>query len=70
MLLQELGFPQKYAIIILNNSQGSFVLIRNPIHKLKKPKHIDIQHHYVRKKMTTKGVFFSIALHPIWELML
>jgi hypothetical protein len=37
MLLQELGFPQKYAITILNNSQGSFVLIRNPIHHLKKP---------------------------------
>jgi hypothetical protein len=29
MLLQELSFPQKDTTIILNNSQGNFVLLKN-----------------------------------------
>ncbi len=49
-LLDDVGYVQDNATLILSDNQGSISLAKNPIHH-SRTKHIDIQHHFIREKL-------------------
>jgi len=57
-LLGEVGYMQKNATLILNDSQGSLALLKSPVHHLR-TKHIDVQFHFVREHIASNEVLFD-----------
>jgi hypothetical protein len=52
-LYDELGFPQKAAVIIKGDNDGSVILTHNPqFHQ--RSKHIQIHHHWIRDLVQEK----------------
>ncbi len=55
--LNEVAYTHKNATFILNNSQGSLDLLKNPMQHLR-IKHINIQFHFVREHASSnEGLF-------------
>ena len=54
-LLKEVGHDTKEPVTIYSDNQGCISLAKNPVYHAKS-KHIDIQHHFVREKVSNGAV--------------
>jgi hypothetical protein len=52
-LMEDVGCAQEEATTIMCNNQGSMALAKNPTNH-DRSKHIDVQHHSIRKKIENK----------------
>jgi hypothetical protein len=57
-LLVDVGYVQEGATSIMCDNQGCIQLAMNPMHH-SRTKHIDIQHHFIRKKLETEDICLS-----------
>jgi transposase InsO family protein len=54
-LLDDVGYVQDKATLIMCDNQGSIALAKNPTHH-SRTKHIDIQHHFIREKLEKEEI--------------
>jgi hypothetical protein len=57
-LMKELGYMKKKAMVIRRDNQGATSLTKNPTQHAQ-TKHIDVQHHFVRKRIENGEVIFE-----------
>ncbi len=58
-LMKELGYmKEKKAMVIRCDNQGAISLMKNPMQHAR-TKHIDVQHHFVRKRVENGEVTFE-----------
>jgi hypothetical protein len=57
-LMKELGYMKEEAMVIRCDNQGAISLMKNPTQHVR-TKHIDVQHHFVRKQVENGEATFE-----------